>query len=217
MLSLLYQRAEALNRRTPEIEYLGETFALEPEVYRPLHGEESILQHLHPQDSVLDLGCGSGILTVLMARVTQRLVATDISGPAVACTRRNLEAKGLGGVRVVQGDMFAAVTGRFDKIIANPPWLFFFSPSAEERAWGTSRTYLPTLFHEARNHLVEGPHARVFAFFPQQFASVIEKVARDKRFSLVGMHPHGERAPAATRLNYFQVWFKPAWFEFKPD
>ncbi|MFN3429839.1 MAG: methyltransferase, partial [Candidatus Sericytochromatia bacterium] len=200
MVTLLYQIAETLNRQSPEIDYMGERFFLEPEVYRPLHGEESVLRHLRPEDAVLDLGCGSGILTVLMARTVARVVATDVSGPAVACTRKNLAGKGLESVEVLHGDMFASVTGKFDKIIANPPWLFFFSPSSDERAWGTSRTYLPTLFKEARAYLVDSPDARILAFFPLQFSDVIEKAARAEGFSLVGVHPHGDRASLAMRL-----------------
>src|SRR5580698_9129321 len=125
MLSLLYRRSEALNRRTPELDYLGEKFILAPDVYRPLNGEESVLQQLRPSDNVLDLGCGSGIITVLMARAVASLTATDLSPAAVDSTRRNLAAKGLGSVKVLQGDMFSAVQGKFDKIVANPPWLFF--------------------------------------------------------------------------------------------
>jgi SAM-dependent methyltransferase len=214
MIDLLYKRSESLNRRTPELDYLGEPFSLAPQVYRPLHGEESVLGLLGAEDRVLDLGCGSGIITVLMARRVRSVVATDLSPAAVACTRANVEAKGLANVTVREGDMFSAVSGPFDKIVANPPWLFFLSPTSQERAWGTSRTYLPTLFGEGRTQLADSAEARILAFFPRQFASVISGTAAQAGFRLVRTHSHGERASFGMRVKYFQVWFDPAWFEF---
>ena len=122
----------------------------------------------------------------------------------------------MSGVPVVQGDMFSAIEGRFDTIVANPPWLFFFAPAKDERAWGTSKTYLPALFRDARRHLAESPEARIFAFYPVQFAGVLARAAAAQGFHIVAVHPHGERAAFSTRLRYFQVWFSPRWFELAP-
>ena len=91
MLSLLYRTAEALNRRTPELEYGGEDFYLDPEVYRPLHGEESIVEHLRPEDRVLDLGCGSGINTV---------------------RRRRANPQPVGDARIIQADPAGVILGQ---------------------------------------------------------------------------------------------------------
>jgi predicted RNA methylase len=211
---IVYRHSEKLNRCNPEIDYLGEKFVLLPEVYRPMHGEESILSQITCNDKVLDLGCGSGIITVLLARVAQNVVATDIGEKAVECTRRNLNLKGFTSVEVLQGNMFSTITSKFDKIIANPPWIYFVSEPSDDRAWGTSSSFIPELFTNAKHFLIEKPESRVYVFFPLQFRKVIEKQAIAKDFQLVSIHPHGPR-PLRVRMKYGQIWLKPGWFEFK--
>lgn len=73
----------------------------------------------------LDLGCGSGILALAMARTWRRKVlAADIDPVAAAAARANARRNGLGGlVRAVVSDGFASRrVGRaapFDLIVAN--------------------------------------------------------------------------------------------------
>ena len=69
----------------------------------------------------LDLGCGSGALTVAVARQDRTLTAVDWSYAAVATTRRTLKANGLEAeVRLADG----APTGEqpFDVIVCYPPF-----------------------------------------------------------------------------------------------
>lgn len=87
---------------------------------------------------VLDLGTGSGMLTVEAARLGGRVTAVDISWRAVAATWFNARLNGQ-TLRVRHGDLTAAVPGRrFDLVIANPRYVP--SPSAVPakggaRAW----------------------------------------------------------------------------------
>jgi release factor glutamine methyltransferase len=83
---------------------------------------------------VLDLGCGSGILSVFAAQRAARVIAVDINPHAVRCTRINAFIHGFetrGEVR--EGDLFAPVRGeRFDLVLFNPP---YFHGRARE-PWG---------------------------------------------------------------------------------
>jgi 16S rRNA (guanine1207-N2)-methyltransferase len=74
--------------------------------------------------SVLDLGCGYGILGLLAAAEgAGRVDMVDISLPAIASSERNLTAAGLTNARALAGDTFAAVPGeRYDLIVTNPPF-----------------------------------------------------------------------------------------------
>ncbi len=71
---------------------------------------------------VLDLGCGWGAVGVALGKRYPELdiVMTDINQRAVDLARRNLAANGV-RAEAVQGDGFAAVEGRFDAIVTNPP------------------------------------------------------------------------------------------------
>jgi len=80
---------------------------------------------------VLDLCTGSGCIAAAIAHHLRAatVVATDISAPAVALARRNVERLGLADrVTVEQGDLFEPlarlVDARpFDLIVANPPYI----------------------------------------------------------------------------------------------
>lgn len=73
--------------------------------------------------SVLDVGCGDGIISVWLARRGHRVTAVDVSHFAVEATRRTLEQNGLEG-RVLASDVYAGLeeNARFDLIVSNPPF-----------------------------------------------------------------------------------------------
>jgi ribosomal protein L3 glutamine methyltransferase len=76
---------------------------------------------------VLDLCTGSGCLAILAAGCfpSARVDAVELSEDALAVARRNVEEHGLTDrIRLLQGDLFAPVTGEtYDLIIANPPYV----------------------------------------------------------------------------------------------
>jgi len=81
---------------------------------------------IKPTDSVLDVGCGAGLATLVAASRALRVVSIDISLPAVRNTSENLRKNGLGhNVAVVQSDLFVGFsnTAKFSIIMFNPPYL----------------------------------------------------------------------------------------------
>lgn len=80
---------------------------------------------------VLDMGCGSGVLSLLAAReLGCSVTATDHLPQAIATTGLNVreyEAKGFvrpGSISVTPGgDLFSPVSGSFDLVLFNAPWV----------------------------------------------------------------------------------------------
>jgi ribosomal protein L3 glutamine methyltransferase len=75
---------------------------------------------------VLDLCTGSGCLAILAALAfpKARIDASDVSAAALAVARRNVKAYRLEKrVRLVRSDLFAALSGRYDLILCNPPYV----------------------------------------------------------------------------------------------
>ncbi|MDE5601753.1 MAG: peptide chain release factor N(5)-glutamine methyltransferase [Clostridia bacterium] len=73
--------------------------------------------------NVLDLCTGSGAIAVVIAKQTGASVtATDISAAALDVARANALNAGV-KVNFAQGDMWSAVTGEFDVIASNPPYI----------------------------------------------------------------------------------------------
>jgi methylase of polypeptide subunit release factors len=80
--------------------------------------------------ATLDLGAGSGILSLGASRYSDVVVATDLNQRAVACTRFNARLNDLANIEAMAGDCFAPVAGRrFDLILSNPP--FFITPQGD--------------------------------------------------------------------------------------
>jgi methylase of polypeptide subunit release factors len=97
-----------------------------PDTYR---FARAIRSHLtaHPRhlDRVLDLGCGSGAGGVVVAKGSSctELLLTDINDAALRLARVNADTAGLVKARTVHSDLFSSIEGRFDLIVANPPYL----------------------------------------------------------------------------------------------
>ncbi|HRD75237.1 MAG TPA: peptide chain release factor N(5)-glutamine methyltransferase, partial [Hyphomicrobiaceae bacterium] len=75
---------------------------------------------------ILDLGTGSGaiLLALLHERPSARGVGVDRSAAALQIARRNGEQLGLNDrVAWIESDWFAGVSGRFDVIVSNPPYI----------------------------------------------------------------------------------------------
>ncbi|HEX2912751.1 MAG TPA: methyltransferase [Chloroflexia bacterium] len=104
-----------------------------PEVFNPkLFGSSSflfkyLLQHpIPPGIKVLDLGCGSGLLGIQLARRGARVIATDINPEAVWATAVNAQLNACQpSLEVRQGSLFAPVAAeseKFDLVVLNPPY-----------------------------------------------------------------------------------------------
>jgi release factor glutamine methyltransferase len=118
----------ALPRPTPSL------LIAPPGVYRPQHDTRLLTRALcregvAPGSEVLDLGTGTGALSVAAARLGARVTAVDISRRAVLAARVNALAARQ-RVVVHRGDLTDAVPGRsFDLVISNPPYV----PSPTDR------------------------------------------------------------------------------------
>lgn len=84
---------------------------------------ERVLQDINPQDKVLDLCTGSGAIALALAKYGNANVsAVDISRLALRVAKSNAQSLGL-NVDILRSDMFSKVSGKYDIITCNPPYI----------------------------------------------------------------------------------------------
>jgi len=87
--------------------------------------EESLRQRFAPIRRAVDIGCGSGAgaLLVARARPDAEVLAVDINPKALRMSAVNAELANAPNVSVYHSDVLDGVDGRFDLILANPPYM----------------------------------------------------------------------------------------------
>ncbi|WP_439521258.1 class I SAM-dependent methyltransferase [Marivita sp.] len=71
-----------------------------------------------PQDTVLELGCGTGSTALALAPHVARIVATDVSEVMLDKGREKLRDQGIDNLDFAQADAADAPTGPFDMVLA---------------------------------------------------------------------------------------------------
>jgi len=95
-----------------------------PEVYSPSDDSYLLLRAIsvRQNQNFLEMGCGSGIVSIHAAKLGATVTAADINPNAVECTRQNANRNQV-RLKVKQSDLFQNISGYFDVIAFNPPYL----------------------------------------------------------------------------------------------
>lgn len=130
--------------------------------------------------SVLDLGTGTGAIALAIKheRPEAQVTAVDISPDALALARENAERLQL-DVELLEGDLFAPVTGRsFDLVLTNPPYV------------GTREEVDPELANE--------PALAIYA--DSDGLAVIHRIVRDHPGGVLGVEIGSDQGAAVKQL-----------------
>ena len=142
----------------PEIRILSD-----PDVYPPSDDSILFIQSLNVKNGerVLEIGCGSGVVSIHCAKNGCVVTSGDINPKAVELTRKNAAENGV-DITVVETDVYSNIEGRFDTVLFNLPYLPVDEDGLLARSWSGGPDGLgplPDLLSGSPDHL--NPNGRI--------------------------------------------------------
>lgn len=149
---------------------------------------EKIINTLNKESrlNILDIFCGSGCIGLVLLKNFPKASCTfaDINPDYLSQTQQNAEINFIDEDRIelIQSDIFQNITGKFDLIVANPPYVSDSEPADESvkhepvNAIFASRNgfeLIDRFLHRAQNHL--NNEGRFFMEFGETQKDLVEK------------------------------------------
>lgn len=112
-------------------DFYRDSFKTDGRALIPRPETEELVELIHKEKfskpaRILDLGCGSGALGISVARALgpdcEQLILADLSTEALSLARENSERLEV-RCEFIETDLFSAITGTFDVIAANLPYV----------------------------------------------------------------------------------------------
>ncbi|MCG3125760.1 MAG: Chitooligosaccharide deacetylase [Phycisphaerae bacterium] len=148
-----------------------------------------------PGQRVLDLGTGTGVVGIVMARMGRSVVAVDISPAAVRTAQRNASRHGV-SMECLQSDLLERVSGPFDLIAFNPPYNFRPDTFAMNVAKNVLRR-VPFIRRQSGLAMPRG----VLKFHQQLIARLVGQAPRHLApGGLLLIHAYESEVPALTKV-----------------
>lgn len=112
-------------------EFYGRTFMVSPDVLIPRPETELLVERALTlttgltQPRIVDVGTGSGAIAITLAAESPQacVLATDISRPALQIAQPNAQHHSINDLTLIQADLMQPLTGPFDLICANLPYI----------------------------------------------------------------------------------------------
>jgi len=107
-----------------------------PTTYMMLELSWELYSHIYKPKSVLDIGCGSGILTLFWAKLGAEVIAVDLNPLCIRVTENNLRLNRLlQKVILKEGDILTLLPIKTDLVMANLYKGLLFSLFEKETFW----------------------------------------------------------------------------------
>ena len=141
-------------RKERQYQYKGILVNVLPGIFHPglFPSTGFLLHHIENQNlkgkTLLELGCGTGLISVIAAKQGAVVTACDLNEKAVATGLQNANLNKV-SVAVFQSDLFQSIPAQaFDWIVINPPYYAKPAHNDEELAWncGENFEYFRKLF-----------------------------------------------------------------------
>lgn len=139
----------------------------------------------------LELGCGSGLISLVAARSGARVTASDISQTAVENVKQNQALNHL-SFPVIHSNLFTAIPPQqLDVIVINPPYYKKDPVSEADHAWycGKNSEYFSSLFVALPAYMHTGTET-VMILSDACDIALIKQLAQQHGFSMNALRRH---------------------------
>ena len=160
-------------------------------VYSPREDTFLLANNIPEGKKVLEIGCGSGLVSLCAAKKADSVLGVDINPAAVECSAKNAERNKVKNCTFKASDLFSAVQGRFDVILFNAPYLpkaDKFDEGVEALAWcggKTGREALAGFLKGCGMHLSKGGTIAVIVSSATGLDAVLGLFRKNKFLPLV--------------------------------
>jgi len=160
---ILYPASEKYLAKERVYNYKGINVTVFPGVFHPgfFYSTKLLLNYFENIDLrkkyILELGAGTGLISIYTANKGGYVTASDISLTAVYNIEKNVKMTNA-NVEVIHSDLFDDIPQRnYDYIVINPPYYQKTPSSEKEFAWfgGDDFQYFRKLFEQLNNNVYE--------------------------------------------------------------
>jgi release factor glutamine methyltransferase len=188
---ILYPVSEKYLAKERDYSYKNITVTVFPGVFHPgfFFSTKILLKYLEMVDLnqkyILELGAGTGLISIFAAKRGGFVTASDISLTAVYNIEKNIKMTDA-NVEVIHSDLFDDVPNiRYDYIIINPPYYKKTPASEKEFAWfgGDDFQYFKKLFTQLGNNFFENTNV-IMVLSDEADLEMIKSIASEYKFLL---------------------------------
>lgn len=135
------------------------------EVYPPAEDTFLLIDNLivGSEDSVLEIGTGTGLVSIFASGKSSHVTCTDINPHAIKCAKANIKLNNKDNITVLESDLFENIDDVYDLILFNTPYLPVLEDEHVDddysRAWDggeSGRDVIDKFIMEAPQHLNKG-------------------------------------------------------------
>jgi release factor glutamine methyltransferase len=188
---ILYPASEKYLSKERAYKYKDVTVTVFPGVFHPgfFFSTKILLNYIEKIDFtrkyVLELGAGTGLISIYAAKRGGFVTASDISLTAVYNIEKNVKMTDA-NVEVVHSDIFDDIPNRrYDYILINPPYYRKTPSSEKDFAWfgGNDFQYFRKLFSQLSNNCFENTNA-LMVISDEADLEMIKSIAGEYKFSM---------------------------------
>ena len=190
---ILYKLIKWHYRKERWVNKRGIKFLLKPTVFHPSYylSTDYLLDYIIKKDlngrKILELGCGSGFISMYLAKHKEvEMYSSDINPSAVSGLRDNIVQLGL-KIEIVESDLFDNIPEvDFDYILVNPPYFDKVIESNDEFAFftGPNFEYFHKFFDQVQSYILK--HTIVLIVLSENVKlDAVKKIALSKDLELV--------------------------------